>query len=326
MLSYTDNESSKLVQTLVARVHGGNLNGEVLFLYDKEFRDDSEMDYDEIYNIIETNKQKNRLTNFDLSIMKEAMMSKHAYKPKHEYMKQEFLKAKKAIESNNKMIKIQDDGKFVPLMDLNRQRNVWSICGASGSGKSFLSSLLIREYMNIFPENEVYLFSGKKHDEQLDSLGITRIDINTELKDDITEKFRDCLVMFDDIDTILPVEIETQDAKGKTKKIKVNLTEKARSIRDKLLEIGRDIGVSMICLSHQLFNYKATRTQLLESHYVVFFNQGTGLNHIKRFINNYIGCEKKTVEKILALTSRWTLCSMQTMPKYILGENSCFTI
>ncbi len=60
--------------------------------------------------------------------------------------------------------------------------------------------------------------------------------------------------MFDDIDTMIPVEIEekTTDPKGKVKikKVKVSLTLKAGRIRDKLLEIGRDIGVSMICLSH----------------------------------------------------------------------------
>ncbi len=193
-------------------------------------------------------------------------------------------------------------------MDINKQRNVWSICGASGSGKSYLSKLIIEEYMNIYPENPVYLFSGKSYDKQLDDLGVERIEITGELDEKITEQFNNCMVLFDDIDTMHPVEIETNipDAKGKikTKKIKISLTDKARRIRDKLLEIGRDIGVSMICLSHQLFNYKATRTQLSESHYVVYFNLGTGRNHIKRFLSNFIGCEKPVLDKLLNVPSR----------------------
>lgn len=326
MLSFTDNEDPSIVQTMVARVDGGKYDGELLFLYDKEFKNEDDLDYDEIYDIIKTNKKKNRVSNFDIELMKESMMGNKAYKPNHDFLKQEYIKAKKKIESDNKTINLHDDSKFVPLFDVNKQRAVFSICGASGSGKSYLSAQIIKEYMKIYPENEVYLFSGKKQDEVLDRLGVTRIAITAELKESIAEELTDCLCMFDDIDTMLPVEIETQDAKGRTKKIKVSLTDKARTIRDKLLEIGRDIGVSMICLSHQLFNYKATRTQLLESHYIVYFNQGTGRNHIKRFIDTFIGCEKDTRDKLMNVPSRWTLISMQTMPKYCLGETTCFTI
>ncbi len=104
--------------------------------------------------------------------------------------------------------------------------------------------------MNIFPDNPVFLFSGKDYDKVLDDLGVVRIKIDANLEQKIVDQFHECLVMFDDIDTILPVEVEVTNEKGKSKKVKVSLTDKARNIRDKLLEVGRDIGVSMICLSH----------------------------------------------------------------------------
>lgn len=79
-------------------------------------------------------------------------------------------------------------------------------------------------------------------------------------------------------------------------------------------------------MSHQLFNYGKTRNMLLESDYITFFNLGSGINHIKRFLKSHIGCDKKMEEKIINMKSRWTMISMHTAPRYCLGEYESFII
>ena len=148
-------------------------------------------------------------------------------------------------------------------------------------------------------------------DEVLDKFNPTRIQINEELLENPIqpEELQNSLVIFDDIDTI-------PDKK---------LNEAVRSLRDDLLETGRSYNIYMCNTSHQLMNYKHTRTLLNESTAVTFFPKSGSSYHIKRFLKEYCGLEKKQIQKILELPSRWVTIN-KVYPCFILYEKGAFLL
>lgn len=80
MLSFSDFEKDDTTQTFVATVEGGKNDKELLYLYDKEIKDEKRIDYDKIFEIIKPNKKKKMLSLLDIAIMKETMEKDNEYK------------------------------------------------------------------------------------------------------------------------------------------------------------------------------------------------------------------------------------------------------
>jgi len=205
---------------------------------------------------------------------------------------------------------IINDGKFIPTVDPTG-RQIFYLAGASGSGKSYLASQYISEYKRIFPKNKVYVFSRIDEDEILDRLNPIRIKIDDELLEDpidISQEFKDCLILFDDTDTIQDKDLKEMVAK----------------LQRDVQEIGRHNNIYAVITKHMLMNSAETRGIINESHMVAFF-KGNSTYHVTRFLKVYCGLDKNMIQKILQLPSRWVIIG-KNYPMYILYESGAFLL
>lgn len=211
-------------------------------------------------------------------------------------------------KNSGKEIQI-NDGYIIPLPK-KEGRDVIYISGPSGAGKTSWAASYIQEYNLMFPNRIVYVFSRLTEDPVLDQFIITRIVINEEIIEDpiiIEELLKQspdgCLVLFDDIDT-LP---------NKFKSV-------IYALRDDILEVGRHYNISIMVVTHQLMNYKETRTLITEATDIVFFPQSGMTYHIKRFLKEYVGLSKQQIDSILKIPSRWIKIN-KTYPLYIMAND-----
>ena len=89
--------------------------------------------------------------------------------------------------------------------DKGNTRQILYVSGASGSGKSYYASSYIKEYVKMFPKNDVYIVSSVDKDEQLDKIkNVKRIILDEKFCDTgfSIEDFRDSMVIYDDTETI----------------------------------------------------------------------------------------------------------------------------
>jgi len=215
---------------------------------------------------------------------------------------------KKYTEIEQKEIAL-NSGEIVPYPN-GDTREVLYVAGASGSGKSTYTAKYIEQYKKVFPKNKVYVFSRLEEDPAFDNLKLVRIKLNEELLVDPikTDELSNSLVIFDDIATI-----PNEDIKNTIMKL-----------RDDILETGRHNNIYVVNTEHLMMNYKYTRTLLNESSHVTFFN-GASKYHIVRFLKTYCGLDKKQIERILKLPSRWvTIC--RNYPQYILYSSGVYIL
>ena len=196
---------------------------------------------------------------------------------------------------------------FQPIPNYDTERQILYITGASGSGKSYYSKNYINEFKKIYPKREIFLLSSLKDDKSLDDIkGLNRINIWDDefLEDEITaEDFKDCLVIFDDTDCIT------------NKKIK----NKVNSILNSVLETGRHFNVYVIYTSHLPCAGNDTKRILNESHSITLFPNSLGGRSLKYLLESYMGLDKKQIEKIKNLDSRWVTI-LKTYPQVVISE------
>jgi predicted AAA+ superfamily ATPase len=185
------------------------------------------------------------------------------------------------------------------------------IAGPSGSGKTTYAANYIKQYKRVFKKGKVFVFSRLSEDPALDALGVNRIIINEELVSDpiSPDDLKNSLVLFDDIDTI-PDK---------------NINESVRKLRDDILETGRHQDIYVISTSHQLMNYKHTRTLLNEATSVTFFTKSGSSYHTKRFLKEYCGLGVADIQKILSLPSRWVTI-FKHFPMMVLYSSGCYLL
>ena len=200
------------------------------------------------------------------------------------------------------------DGELIIIPSIETERMY--IAGKSGCGKSTIAARYMVEYLKMFPDRRVILFSRHHEEKAYENIPHTAIELNDELVEspiDLTE-IKNSLIVFDDTDNL-------QD-----KRIKKAL----QALNDDIISNGRKYNIHCLTLAHQLLNYKESRNLLNEANRVVFFNNGTTY-HIKNYLTKYAGIDAQLMRKILGLKSRWTLISLG-YPMYILHEHGAFLI
>lgn len=211
-------------------------------------------------------------------------------------------KPKEILLTGNECINV------IPNIDT---REVCYVAGASGSGKSTWISNYAKEYIKLFPDNKIFLFSRVDDDKCLDELNPNRILMDESLiKDPIhPSELSNSLVVFDDTDTI------------PDKKLKDALNNLKRDV----LEIGRHENIYVCITSHMIANYKETRTVLNEAHLIVFFPSSGSTYQITYMLKQYFGLNKNQIDKILHLPSRW-VCAKRTFPQCVLYEKGVYLL
>ena len=198
------------------------------------------------------------------------------------------------------------DGKFEPMPDLSRERDVLYIAGPSGSGKSFYTKMYLKNYIKQYPENGLYMFSKLTEDSSLDDVKeIKRVKIDNRLITmplDVND-FKDSLVIFDDIDCI----------KNREQKAALN------ELKNEILETGRHSHTTILITSHLACKGNETRSILNEAHSITLF-PGSGMP-IEYLLQNYVGLEKKQIQNLKNIPSRW-ITLLRSYPQMLLTEHS----
>ena len=248
-----------------------------------------------------------------------------------------YNKAKQYVEDNaSKELFLDLDSRLVPMPDPNK-RNVGYLAGKSGSGKSTQVTKISKEYRKLHPKNKIYLFSKKTSDPELDKVKPIRIPMSYDAlkqytpslfaskkdkkgdeqngqqrkkeEDHILNFFKNSLVIFDDTDTI----------------IDKNILNSVNSIRNVLLETGRENRIDMLITSHLMNKGQDTRTIFNETDNVTFFPHQGNTYPIKYYLKAYLGMSKDAINKILLLPSRWVQIHT-TAPMAVIHEAGAYIL
>jgi hypothetical protein len=207
---------------------------------------------------------------------------------------------------------LKNDDSFLPIPDPESERSIIYITGKSGSGKSFYCKEWIKEYKKLYPNNPIYLFSSLESDPTIDEIkDIQRVKLTPEfLKEDFTsEDFKNALVIADDTDCLI-------DKK---------MLKAVNKILDSILVVGRHSHTSLLITSHLSCNGAATKMILNESHNIVFFPSGMGNRNLKYLLDNYLGLDKKQIETVKNLNTRWC-CISRSYPSVIISEKDIYLV
>jgi len=181
------------------------------------------------------------------------------------------------------------------------------VSGTTGSGKSYYIADLIKNNKPKF----IFIMSPIKDDPAYKSMKPEPVYIDLDKYFDEYNKFFEIedlppnsVVILDDIDT---------DAKK---------AKPYQEIKTQLLERGRHIPVSVICVSHDPMggNVKHAKAQIRESHYYVVFPKANKA-HCENFIKRYITKDIDLVNQMINIDTRGLLIK-KTYPSYYLGEHT----
>jgi len=197
--------------------------------------------------------------------------------------------------------------RFRPTINPNIERNVYYIFGASGDGKSTIARNLAKEYLLEFPENHVFLFTLKESDPAFDDISsVIRVPMDEDILSEIElDTLNNSLCIFDDF------EAEAKEL------------EEARNLMDAILQRGRSKRIYCIITTHMAANYKKTRVVLNEVCTMITFPKRVSYRNFEYLFKNYMGLDKKLIDKLWNTDSRWVLYNKK-YPQYVLYENGCY--
>jgi SpoVK/Ycf46/Vps4 family AAA+-type ATPase len=181
-----------------------------------------------------------------------------------------------------------------------------AIFGPTGVGKSTLASSFLKEYHKRFKNNKIFMVSPTRTDEAYQNLKIGWIKIDDTLITDpidVTE-FKDCCIVFDDSEVL------------STKK---NINTAVEIFRNQALENGRKLKIGTIVINHVIQNGNQTKKVLNECNIICVFIKGN-FHAIEKLCKIYLGFDKKTIDYIRNLKSRWAIIK-STYPQVIISEH-----
>jgi hypothetical protein len=207
-------------------------------------------------------------------------------------------------------------GQLDPILNV-KERSVSYIAGPSGSGKTTYAVNLIKNYKKIFPDKDFFLFSRTNHesDPAFKNMKINQVLIDQNLLDnpiDIEKELTGgCILLFDDCNTI---------QNDKLKKQIDNL------IGD-IMEVGRRMDITIIVTNHLVIpnERRIARTIMNEMQSLTVFPKSGSCHQISHALKTYYGLNKKQIENILSLPSRWVTIN-KNYPMYIIYEHGCFIL
>jgi len=277
----------------VAIIKGGSDNNKIIYIKDvetKKYKEESESESES------ESDSENR--SYDDT-------------PKYKKKNKQYYN-KKQDSVNDKEFYIQDDGIIEPLPDYNKSQRIF-ISGSTGCGKTYYIRKWLNMYQKVHEDRKIYLFSDKKQDDTLDDVKhLIRftIDDNLKNKKPITpDKFKNSIVIFDDIDSI-------QDKKLSTVVV---------SLRDAILKIGRSLNITCICTNHLMNNGLNTKNIYNECQIIVFPLRGGNFYALNYALQKYIGLDKKQIKEISKLPSR--MCTIfKDYPQFVLCEKCIYLL
>jgi len=282
----------------IAKIVGGKDDGKIIYLQNNNHEPSKEL----------TKKFKDKYKSLSLSEVRELYSALRSdIQPKSKKLQKIFLEAKDDmkpdIDNSFDYLNIKG-GKIQVLPRIDIVEKVY-ISGVSGSGKSTYTGKYLDEFVKIFPDDPIYIFSSVPEDVPLDKHNPIRISIDDSLINDPLhiQDFENSITVFDDTDTIQNIIYKSA----------------VNAIKAEMIEIGRHYNARCIVTSHMLSNYRETRQILNEATSITFFPKSSGVYHIKQFLKTHAGLDKKQIEKLLKIPTRW-ITLYRSYPSYIVWE------
>jgi hypothetical protein len=306
----------------IAKVKGGEMNGDVLYLHQDGNKGKGGVQELEVGNKLRSLPARKQVE--VMRILQEAFA--RGIPPEH--LSSEVTRIPGVVEAyaemsgsakqeSNTRVKLPDDSHFelIPSRD-PKKREVWYIAGASGSGKSHIAKGLAEQYMKQYPDRQVYLVSKLEQDDTLDSMKGRQcirlkpaklVEKPIKTTEDM-EKLRDTMVIFDDYDSFTGKEAKT-----------------IQQLMDDIATMGRHMNITMLCLTHYLTNYAKTRLLLTEATQLVLYPLSTGASALAYVLKTYLGMEKAEIQHLKSTGSRW-VCIFKNYPCYVITENEAYLL
>lgn len=195
-----------------------------------------------------------------------------------------------------------------PLPNINKERGILYVCGASDCGKTTYSLKYIKNFLDIYKDHDFIVFTQSDDFESYEKFGIKPKVI--QIDDSLVEnpinimELKNSIVLFDDVDAI--------DGK-KVRKAIFNLIYK-------IMKIGRKAKISIIVTYHMVTGGNETRYIIFESQYITLFLEGGSHNQFKNLFKYYLGIDVKKLEDFKKLESRWVTIH-KNYPRFMISEN-----
>ena len=277
--------------TQIAKVNGGDLAGQTLFIDtgDKKIKQ----------------KKLALPKGYKLPALKEAELMRFLNDAYSRGIPAEHLQAPADVQDlYSQMLQTSESSTEVDLppnstftllpTNEKKARDVFYICGPSGSGKSYVARAIAEEYHKLHPDRSIYLVSKLTEDSTLDKLKyIIRIDPQKLVEKPITDlkPLEESLIIFDDIENF----------DRETDKVIQNLVNQVAST-------GRH-------------NVTSTRLVLMEATGYVLYPQSTGSHALNYMLNTYVGMDSKESQALRKAGSRWVYIRKH-YPSVLVTEHS----
>lgn len=167
-------------------------------------------------------------------------------------------------------------------------------------------------YSKLFKgKRPIYLISQLDQDDTLDNSACTinRIKLDTLCDDPVdlnTGEMTDCLIIFDDFDTIENTPTKKyHDAVWK--------------LLNDVLITGRHYNISVLVISHYNTNGRKGRLILTESSKYTIYPHGSSAYALKYLLGHHVGIDTKEIAELGKL-GRWITVS-KTYPKYLISQH-----
>ena len=118
--------------------------------------------------------------------------------------------------------------------------------------------------------------------------------------------FKDCLVIFDDIDRLNDDEI----------------IKELEKIKKKIFNSGRTSGISVMTIDQLALSGYKTQNEKNNSLNIIVFPQLSPKHQVASYLKKYLLYDNNTISKILQLPSRWVMLN-SCVPNYILWDQGC---
>lgn len=186
-------------------------------------------------------------------------------------------------------------------------REVISIAGAAGAGKSWICRSYAAAYHKLFPKRDIFVISALNEDATLDKLPyLQRLKVHTLVDKPLenpTEAFEDSLCIFDDVEALVGAQRRA-----------------VSELLDALLTLGRHTCVSVLVASHLPARGKETRLLNSEAHRFVIFPTALGAHTLKYLLGTHVGMTPKQIAFVKAMPSRWVVVS-KGFPTYVMTSS-----
>lgn len=219
------------------------------------------------------------------------------------------------LPSDSKHIFI-NDGILSPIPKVE-ERGVDYIAGPSGSGKSTYAATLASVFKKVYPKSNFYIFSRTdcRDDPAFKHLNPIQVTIDDSIVDDpidaVSELKGGCMVLFDDCNTI------PNDKQRKA----------VDKLMADIMEVGRKLNIWIIITNHLVIpnEKKMARTVMNEMQSMTVFPKSGSVQQIKYCLKQYYGLNNKQIDMIVSLPSRWVTV-FKNYPMCVMHERGAFIL